>query len=214
MDIHTLKRLRPKQFEKAHNEWVQQEMMFDWYTPAIEFLKEQYRCIPIGTDMYGDPVTGSFAITDIYFRGFWSQGDGAAVVGDMPLAEFMQLQGWHETHPLLYEAVKEARVGATTSQYTNSMRQSSRFEDAFYALPNTTAPAGMFEGMDEEEWSALLDEEIDTHGGDLETLWQEFCTDIAAECYSTLESEYEYVTSEAAFIEYCEANEVTFDDEE
>lgn len=214
MDIHTLKRLRPKQFEKAHNEWVQQEMMFDWYEPEIDTLKEKYGAITIGENAYGEPDIVSFDIQEIYFRGFWSQGDGAAVEGSMRLWEFMCLQGWHTAHPLLYEAVKAARVYAHTKQYNYNLCQSSSLEDSFYELPNTTAPAGMFEGMDVDEWSALLDEEIDTHGGGLETLWQEFCTDTAAECYRALESEYEYVTSEAAFIEYCEANEETFDDEE
>jgi hypothetical protein len=70
-------------------------------------------------------------------------------------------------------------------------------------------PSGVFSGLDQETWGALVTEQENALG--LEDALDTWCTDRGSELYSTLEDAYEYAISEEQFIESCDCNEVTFE---
>ena len=77
---------------------------------------------------------------------------------------------------------------------------------------NQTAPSGMFEGLEQEAWEELVDEQISDLN--IEDGVLSFCEALARKLYTDLRDEYEHLTSEEMFIEHCEANEVTFEENE
>jgi hypothetical protein len=77
---------------------------------------------------------------------------------------------------------------------------------------NQTAPIGVFEGLDQEAWEELVDQQISDLSIEDEVL--AFCEELADKLYRALRDEYEYLTSEEMFIEHCEINEVTFEESE
>ena len=78
--------------------------------------------------------------------------------------------------------------------------------------PGNCVPSGVFKDLPQEDWDALVEEQLAAE--DWEQLILDQCEALASDLHSALVDEYEYLTSEEQFIESCECNDVTFDLEE
>jgi hypothetical protein len=75
-----------------------------------------------------------------------------------------------------------------------------------------TYPEGVFKMLDEDTWHELVNDQYDSAG--LEDEIKSMCERFMQDMYDRLRDEYENITSEDAFVESCECNEVTFELEE
>ena len=192
MNVTELKERNPKRFEKEYYEWSANALNYEWWDCIeADFIES---CGKLGVRV--DSTT---------FSGFCSQGDGAAFTGRVYVYEWMEQKGHHITHPAAYLGCKDdgSYVRLETGR-SNNMR--ANIEE--YA--NQTAPSGIFAGLEQEAWEELVDEQISELSIEEEVL--SFCNDLAQELYTNLRDEYYYLTSEAMFIEHCEANEITFEE--
>ena len=195
MNVIELKTSDPKRFEKEYYKWHEYAADYDWWETLYEDFKAD--CLALGV-----------RVDDIQFSGFYSQGDGAAFTGQMYVYEWMEGKGYHITHPAAYLACKDdgSYVALNTHRNSNNMR--AEVEWPLY-YPE---PSGIFAGLDEEAWEALVEEQLDDLNIDAEVLT--FCEALADKLYKDLQEEYEALTSEEAFIDACEFNEVTFEENE
>ena len=186
--------LKAKRFQREYEKWCEHTPDYDWWDSIEENFIED--CATLGV-----------RVDEITFSGFYSQGDGAAFRGRVYVYEWMEAKEHHITHPAAYLACRDdgSYVSLTTGR-GNNMRSSIE------EWANQTAPSGMFEGLEQEAWEYLVDEQISDLNIEDEVL--SFCEDLAAKLYTDLRDEYEHLTSEEMFIEHCEANEVTFEENE
>lgn len=161
---------------------------WEWYHDVYEMFKNKY--------------SNLFDITNIYFSGFWSQGDGAMFeydgITDKLINEFIaQLK----TTPLRKKIVKDlayfSGIGKRQGRYYHerSCRHSINVEH------NYQVGWGRYPNIDE-----LID--------DLQIMFEAFIEeryiDLAQELYSMLQSEYELLTSDEEIAETLIANEYEF----
>jgi len=194
MNILELRDRDPKRFEEEYYKWAEYTLDYEWWENLYE-------------DFTTDCAALGVRVDDITFNGFHSQGDGVAFVGRVYVYEWMEQKGHHITHPAAYLGCKDdgSYVRLETGR-NNNMR--ANMEE--YA--NQTAPSGVFAGLDQEAWEELVDDQISDLSIEDEVL--SFCEDLAHKLYRELETEYEHLTSKSMFIEHCECNEVTFEENE
>jgi hypothetical protein len=195
MNVTELKTSDPKRFEMEYYKWQEYAADYDWWETLYADFKADCSALGVRVD-------------DIVFSGFYSQGDGAAFSGRVYVYEWMEEQGDHITHPAAYLACKDDGSYVSLNTHRNSNNMRTDFEGPLY-YPE---PSGIFAGLDEEAWEALVQEQLDDL--DIETEVLTFCEGLANELYKNLREEYEALTSEEAFIDACEFNEVTFEENE
>jgi hypothetical protein len=194
MDVTELKERDPKRFEKEYYEWQEHAFDYEWWEYVYENFKAD--CNAAGVVVY-----------DITFSGFHSQSDGAAFTGRAYVHEWMKLKGHDVTHPAAYLACRDD--GSYVRLETGS-RNNMRANIEEWA--NQTAPSGIFAGLAQEAWEELVDAQIGALSIEDEVL--SYCEGLADKLYRDLRNEYEHLTSEEMFIEHCECNEVTFEENE
>jgi len=194
MDVTELKERDPKRFEKEYWAWTGHTLDYDWYEYVYENFKTD--CNAVGVIVH-----------DIQFSGFWSQGDGATFSGRVYVYEWMAHKGFDVTHPAVYIACRDdgSYVSLEKGKFNNM-----RANLAEYTCETT--PSGMFEGLEQEAWEELVGAQLSDLSIEDEVL--SFCDDLAGKLYINLRDEYEHLTSEEMFIEHCEANEITFEENE
>lgn len=194
MNVTELREHDPKRFEKEYYKWCEHTPDYDWWDSIEENFIED--CATLGV-----------RVDEITFSGFYSQGDGAAFRGRVYVYEWMEAKGHHITHPAAYLACRDDGSYVRLEKGRgNNMRASAE------VWANQTAPSGIFAGLDQEAWEELVDEQLGDLSIEDEVL--SFCEDLAAKLYRDLRDEYEHLTSEEMFKEHCEANEVTFEENE
>lgn len=194
MNVTELREHDPKRFQREYDKWQEHTPDYDWWDCIEESFIEN--CANQGVRV--DKIT---------FSGFYSQGDGAAFTGRVDVYQWMEQKGQHITHPAAYLACKDdgSYVSLETGRGNNMRANLEQWA-------NQTAPSGMFKGLEQEAWEELVDEQISDLSIEDEVL--SFCNDLAQELYTDLRDEYEQLTSEETFIEHCEANEITFEENE
>jgi len=194
MNVTELKERDPKRFEKEYWSWAEHTPDYDWWDCIEENFIDGCAALCVQVD-------------GIAFSGFYSQGDGAAFTGRVYVHKWMAHKGFDVTHPAAYLACKDdgSYVRLETGR-NNNMR--ANLEE--YA--NQTAPSGIFAGLEQTAWEELVDEQIGALNIEDEVL--SFCEGLAHKLYTDLRDEYEHLTSEETFIEHCECNEVTFEENE
>lgn len=190
MNVTELKELHPKRFEKEYEEWCEHEADDDWWTYIQDWFQERHA--PQGV-----------TVNSIQFS-LYGQGSGAAFNGSVDIAKFMEHAGLHEKYLPLYLACKN-----DGSYCRVRIRRGFRMDIGFEGAPGDTAPSGVFADLDDTAWSVLVTQQFDESS--LEDAVEEFCNDICDELHTDLEKEYDHITSEEAFIESCEANQITFE---
>ncbi len=173
--------LDKKRFDKEYWRWAKHAADYEWWEFVYEDFKAKCDAMHITVD-------------DITFSGFWSQGSGAAFAGRVNLTALMERKGLDVEFPALYIGVKNDGSYSRLAFNGNNMRCGS-----YEMWANQTAPDGVFSGLDQEAWEALIEEQDAAAG--LEDLALEEGEALAAELYEDLEAEYEHLTSEESFIE-------------
>lgn len=153
---------------------------WEWYDDIYLAFKEKY------SDL--------FEITNMYFSGFWSQGDGAMFeyggINDKLIDEFI---GQLSLSPLRKKLVKEH------IHFSGSGKQSGNY---YHERSCSHSLYVEYDGTINCIHHVNIDNFISELSLDFEAFIEERYIDLAHELYSMLESEYEWHTSNEA-IEQC-----------
>jgi hypothetical protein len=193
VDIHELKALDPKRFEKEHQAFLDNGPYHEWWDTVEDDFKQQM-------DELGVQVA------DIQFEGLDYGHADAVWTGSLHLAPFMKHKKLDERYPALYLAVEHDRSWARV--YLTGWRNKT-LEVDIQENTRFMAPLGIFSELDEETWGDLIDDQW--RESYIEEAVREFAQDKADDLLEALRSEWDYISSEEYFIESCEINEVKFE---
>lgn len=208
MTVQELQEYDPRQFNEKYQRWSEDRLFYQWWDGTYDRMKK------LGAEK-------GFRIDDIEFSGFYSQGDGAWWGGRIDVMEFIEKAGLTDD-PKMYILSQLIKNDFTerfiTVRLGGRRWYSSRVDDVDYVDPGyEELHTGPLAGASAEE----LFESIggaDAALDDLGKTIHDAVEDFDGEIFDALRDEYEYLTSEEAFIDCCNANEVTFevevDDEE
>ena len=192
----------PDRFQKEYSKWCEYALDYDWWDGIEENFKR---------DVAAEGIT----VERIYFSVSYSQSDYASFEGQINVAEWMAAntdlnQTYAEKYPALYLAIMDYGDYASVSDRT-SRGGWPRVSFEGNAVGNTE-PAGIFAGLDNEDWDELVIDQYDAAGieGALQSAVEAMCRKL----YRDLQDACEYLTSEESFIESCEANDITFEIED
>lgn len=190
VNVTELKALHPKMFEWEYRKWCEHKPYDDWWATHHDYFNEKHADAGVDAD----------SIEFTLFR----RGGGAAFVGRVDMATFMKHMKLDEKYLPLYLAIADdgSRAAVRTSNY-GDLRVS------LDGAPWDTGPSGVFSALSQADWEELIEEQWGM--ACLEEAVEAFCKDICDELLTALEEDYDYLTSEKAFIESCEANETTFE---
>lgn len=193
-----LKELDPKRFEKEYWDWVSYSALWDEWTESIEeMFKEKVAPFGARVESIEYDIVGVFTPQAIF-------------IGAVAVDEFMEKYKvggvpLSELYPALYLAVCE---DGSYVRVTSNYRRMGIHLDLREQV-STTDPVGIFAGLDPDAWEELLGEQW--FACNLESQVRDFIDDQCGDLARDLEAEYEHLTSEEAFLESCEANEITFE---
>lgn len=173
--------LNEDQKSKIINDNRDTNIDYDWHEFCIDDCKE------IGNIL-------GFKMENIFFSGFYSQGDGACFTGNLSYNKGF-LNMIKEDYSYDYELIKIA------SDLHDLYRKS------FYTMNGSITHTGRYS----HERSMSLDYYTDIKGQVDESEWLDIIADFASWIYKRLESEYEYKTSDEQVAESLIANEVEFE---
>jgi len=138
-------------------------LMYDWYEYVFEIFKE---------DMY---KKYSCDVRDIFFSGFWSQGDGASFTGGIFIKDYLEATKQKSKYRSLWKYLEEYEPNIDIGQSGNYCHENTMYFDDHFFLEGTEKQSDqLYSLMDEIE----------------ETFREE-----ARKLYGQLEDEYEYLTS-------------------
>jgi len=194
MDILQLKEQHPDEFAREHAKYVEHGLDYEWWDPTYDNFRD--RCARLYDLQVGK----------IWFSGFYSQGDSAGFEGFMQFSKFMSLKKFDEKYPALYVHVS----GLHTEVSPIASSRGAHIRGADVSLTSwTTYPTGVFAHLPEDAWDELITAQIDAE--DWEGEATRFFCDLADELYVELRDDYEYLTSEEAFIESAIWNELNYE---
>lgn len=195
MNINELKEKDPARFEREYAKWRDGQCSDTYWS---EYVQDDFKTdmALIGVDVY-----------NIYFSLGYCQSDYASFTGTISITEWMKNEGYDVQYQALWLALCD--YGAEPKVYDRHDRPVVDWE-FWYSVGNNTEPSGIFEGLDQDAWCALVESQFDAEPW--EKLIDEWLRGKARDLYEKLVEEYEYQTSEEQFIESCECNEVEFDE--
>jgi hypothetical protein len=196
-----LQKTDPKRFQKEYLKWTEYAVEYDWWEWTEDRLKETLA--PAGV-----------RVDKLWFSLSYSQGDYATFEGHIMVWEWMEAtkdgdQTYADKYPALHLALADYGEDATVTTYNRSCGARANLDGN---VVGNTYPTGIFAGLDQDAWDALVEEQFYEAG--LEQALQDYVDAISAELYTDLREEYEHLTSEESFIESCECNDITFEIEE
>ena len=209
---YTYEQLTPTAQEKVLEWWG--NVLWDdnyWSECVIDCAKE-------------DGYALGFVIDDIYWSGFWSQGDGACWAGQVDICQWLKahckdsigLSAWVE---LIREGVidKHMSVSHVGRYYHENSMDFGYIEDNTDTFEDTDVMTteSIFKGMTIANVFDLI-EASDCAYKTTEEIREAVITaaqDYAKDVYIKLEKEYDYMLSAANLIEMCECNEWLFNAE-
>ena len=191
MDINELREKHPDLFDREYQEWLAHDMGYDWWDAVYDQFRLE--CEPKGVHI---------DLSRTYFSLGYSQSDHAEIGGFIDFAAWMEANGYDKQYQPLYLDAMEYGANMTINRRGVSMD---------YA-PGNTYPQGVFSDLPEDAWEELVEEQYKAE--DWEKLLDETVKDLNHDLYKRLVGEYGYVPSEESFVEYCIANDVTFDEGE
>ena len=166
----------------------------DWFISIIESF--DYADFTINSFKEIANMLG-FTISNTYFSGFWSQGDGACFEGSYYYAK---------------HSVKSIKMYAPNDATLNDIaeRLAAMQKRCFYNVSAKIRHSGFYY----HERSMSFDVEDEGYAGkafaEMEDEFKEICADLARWLYKSLEAEYEYVTSDEYIEESILANGYEF----
>ncbi len=201
-NIYAFEELSDAAKEKALQDYCTSGMDYEWW----DYIYEDAAAI---AELFGfdirqrrvDTTDGGHRYEpSIYFSGFYSQGDGACCEGDYRYMKgaLRQVKEYAPQDKELHEIV--AGLQAFQRRYFYGIRATVKHSGHYYHSGCTSIDVTWTMPSGYEEYPDLDTQE------DVAQLLREFMDWI----YSQLEKEWDYQTSEEAFIETCEANGYEF----
>lgn len=196
VNVHQLKKLSPKRFQKEYQSWCEMETCHDWWDCVFDDFKERL-------------AERGYDLDSCEFNLSYSQGDYATLLGRVYLEKFMAYkpkaedgtegESLADKYPALYLAIKDdgSRIELNSSR-------------GYYRSPTTevhesvaqTMPSGVFAFLDIETWAELISEQWTA--ADLEKEVRDDWESENKDLYRALQSEYDSLTSEENFIQWCD----------
>jgi hypothetical protein len=192
-----LRDLDPNRFQRKYHEWLHYATDHEWWESIEDNFKRTM-------EEFG--VT----VNRIFFDLGYSQGDHAGFVGRIRLADWMAaVSADHEfTYADAYSALYlGAKYDGSFIDVDDASRGRMRFST--YVDATNSPPSGVYKNLDGEAWEELVDEQY--HDMDVDLTIRRWVEDKADDLYRDLRDEHDALTSEDAFIESCELNEITFE---
>lgn len=190
----------PRRFDAEYSKWVEWQWQDDWY---VEDTQERF------TTRYKDK---GIDIQQLHYSISFSQGDYASFSGRVFLAEWMQAvrtcpdgPTYAERYPALFLACADDGTYINISGEDDRRGWRASWNEGWSGV----GPSGIFANMPEEDWDALVEEQAGE--ADLEAEIIKYCRSIGSDMYDELSDAYLEATSEEAFLESCEANDVSFE---
>ena len=195
-----LKLIDPERFDKEYWKWTGHLLDYDWWDSVYEMA-------------IGDGEALGFSIEDISFDLYRRD---ASWEGEVDLLKFAKAYAL-EADPkwfVVLELVKDGWASPTMSISRYGYRNTTmrvgdywvnlveRDEDGVVTR-GVMAGAGVAQVLDAIGGEAVLEE--------MEELVLEKANDFAHTILGMLQEEYDYLTSEEAFVEHCDADDVTFE---
>lgn len=173
--------------KETARDWFREGMDVDtfWSEYVIDTAKEAGALMGIQVD-------------NIYFSGFWSQGDGACFTGSYSY----QVGG-------LAAVVKEFGGGSELHRIARDLQAIQR--RAFYGLYANVSASGRY--CHEHSTDISVSHDFREVTDDQEDALQEVLRDFMRWIYRSLEQEYNYTTSDEAVDESIRINEYTFNED-
>lgn len=182
-------------------------------------LIERYRDINVDDNWWQDEIyafteelfrrTGVTVSTkDVYFSGFWSQGDGACfMLGAELLADFLLRMGWQDTYPALF--ADENATFSVSRPYGRGYSHSGTMYADIEHRPDDWIADAFMKAVEQARYTAACAEQ-EACTKDI----QDFFRAEADRLYASLEKAYEYLTSDEAVWEAILANDLHIQEEE
>lgn len=192
-----LRDLDPKKFQREYHEWLEYAVDYEWW----DYIEDNFK---------KTMETFGVTVNRIFFDLGYSQGDHAGFVGRIYIADWMKAV--NVDHEFTYaDAYSALFLGAEYDGGFIDVDDASRGRMRFstYVDAANSPPAGVYQNLDGEAWEELVDEQY--HDMDVDLTIRRWVDDKADTLYRDLRDEYEALTSEEAFIESCECNEITFE---
>ncbi len=191
----------PETAKESARAWYRETCLdHEWYDAVLEDFETTCRIlgVTLRTSAIGLMGGGTRDRAHVFFRGFWSQGDGASFEG-----HYSHVRG--ATRAIRAYAPKDAELHRIADELQTAQRQN------FYQLHSTIRQRGNYC----HEHSMAIEVERDsptwqpmTDGADNTAIAA--LRDLARWLYRQLEREYEYLTSDAAVDATIAANGWTF----
>jgi len=194
MNILQLKEQHPEQFETEHMRYLEHGLDYDWWEHVYDNFRED--CA----------ATYDLQVAEITFSGFHSQGDGAAFEGCMPLSKYMSVNDLDVKYPALYIHARELKLEIQSVMSRRSCYIKGVDTDDWDVQ---SWPSGVFALLDADVWDEMVS--ADLRDGNFEEETTKFLRGLADDLYKQLGREYEYLSSEEAFIESAECNEINYE---
>jgi hypothetical protein len=197
-EVYTFAELTPEVQAKVIEREQQNEYLMDypWYEYIVEDFVET-KLTPIGFDTTTEQV---------FFSGFWSQGDGACFDGKLNVLTYLEHFKLQDKYPLTYQAALEGYVWATIHQngYGNHY---SHEKTRYIEIENEAEDALRLDVFyDDENKVIKLNDELIALQADLE----EERYDLSRQLYRDLEKEYEHLTSDETIREQLLDNDTEY----
>ncbi len=198
LKLFELDELSDKATQKALESFVDFNVNDDWY----QFNLENFAAL-------GKLLGLTIPVKDIYFRGFYSQGDGSGFNAEVDLTELLKAVKTAEwktefpntglefvlpsVHPRMLKLIAETKIDIVA----NIEKPRSYYGVSAEITDNLPRRRPRY---------IHIENELDK----LEAWLQEFAELLNRFLYKSLENEYDYLTSEEAIVESIKANEYLF----
>lgn len=156
-----------------------------------------------------DMKTKHVDVRNMYFTGFWSQGDGASFTGYISDTKaFLIAHDLAETYPWVMRLL--AMGGSCDISITRSSSARYCHENTVYAEAGSVdtfrwmMPDDDIRQMVAEQWDAELYTELNKLDNHVTEVIRDYCCDL----YLRLEKEYDYLTSDEAVWDAIVANDL------
>lgn len=188
-----LQKKAPKAFQKEYENWLCYYFKHDWWDSLEEDFKMDMAKFGVDVDC-------------IRFSLGYCQSDYAAFKGAINMRTWMDTNSpgsngtYSELYPALAIDMENSDADISVTNYGNPRISLSLYGDN---------PSGIFSELDQDTWDDLVEEQFTQ--SDIENDVRKWVEGECKELYRRLQDEYEAISSEEEFIEYCHANDVTFD---
>jgi len=176
INLYEFKELKPEIQDKVIEKYYDLNVEYEWWNYIVDEWKEKLEKL------------GYYEI-EIFFSGFYSQGDGASFKAEVNLVKYVK-QTKQQTKYKSLDLENFKAVITKAGHYEHEYTMDSTIED--WSEKDTT-----------EKQIKLINE--------LENEILENSREYARKIYAELKNQYEYLTSRKAIVETIEANEYTFE---